>query len=235
MSDIPLDGPDIAPIREALFQSVIQDHKAEQSFARVKSRAAWWIGGIGAAIGVIGMCCGTAAVVYLKPVVQYTTIDTATGAIVESFGAKDAPKHFNERVIERYLTDYIELRERFVWQLDPETFHRVTLMSSPEEQKRYKLERDKQDPAKLYGMNGYARVTHIGPFRKTGNGRDGTLEYDVQFTKSELLSANMTRPKTVHMTARIGFQFHPELPMSEQDRHHNEAGLYVVYYNASAD
>jgi type IV secretion system protein VirB8 len=193
------------------------------------------VGAAGAVIGVLGVATAAAVAVSHAPTVRYTEIDDASGVIRESFGAQDAPSHFNERVLRHYIAEYIELRERFVWQLDPETDHRVKLMSSPDEQRRYASDRSKSDPAGRYGMHGYARVTKFVSFTPRGKGRDGTLEYDVQFVKSEVLAADLSRVVTTRQTARIGFQMHPELPMNDQDRLNNESGMMTVVYNASPD
>lgn len=238
MSDVALPpvDPIVADMREPLFGSVTRMHQREEQAAASLSRAGWWVGGIGAGIGVLGMTCLTAALIYITPPVRYTVIDKQTGVIEESFGAKDAPAHFSQRVIEHYLAEYVRLREQWVWQLDPQTYHRVAIMSSPDEQKRYVAERAKENPGKLYGQDGYARVDvdpHMVPHAK---GRDGTLEYDVRFTKTALLATNPGKPVTTREVAHVSFQFHPELPMaSQQDRIDNEAGLYVVFYSKSTD
>lgn len=237
MSDeLLLTPPDerVSAIRDGLFHDVIAAHRAADVYNRERSRAGWWVGGIGAAIGVLGLCAAVVVAVYAKPVRLYTEIEDSSGVIHESFGAKDAPDHFNDRVINHYLAELVGLHERFVWQMDPETDHRVKLMSSPAEQVRYQADKDKADPATKYGMNGYARVVHFTAFTQRAKGKDKTLEYDVQFIKGELL-ANTNDPKTIRMTARIVFQFHPELSMNDQDRLDNEAGLYVISYNSSAD
>jgi len=236
--DLLLPPPDerLSGIRDELFHDVIAAHKAAEAFNRERSRAGWWVGGIGAAIGVLGMVVAAVMSIHAKPVVRYTEIDDASGVIHESYGAKDAPAHFNERVIDHYLAEYVGLRERFVWQIDSQTYHRVQIMSSPAEQSRYAARRLADDPAVKYGVNGYASVTHFTAFTRRAEGKDNTLEYDVQFIKSELLAADSSRIKTTKMTARIVLQFHPELPMaSEQDRYDNEAGLMVISYNSSDD
>jgi type IV secretory pathway component VirB8 len=61
---------------------------------------------------------------------------------------------------------------------------------------------------------------------KIGAGTGGTLEYDVSFERTD--SKN---PLSQLHTVQILFQFHPELPMSQQDRLHNEVGLQVTNYS----
>jgi type IV secretory pathway component VirB8 len=232
---LPPPGDQFSGLRDAIFHDVIAAHEAEQYYNRERSRAGWWVGGIGAALGVLGVCAATVMAVCARPAVRYTEIDDSSGVVRESFGAKDAPDHFNDRVTNHYLREYIGLRESFVWQMDPETDHRVKLMSSPGEQRRYQADRDANPPADRYGMSGYARVTHWTAFTLRAKGKDRALEYDVQFVKGELLAGNTGQVRTTHMTARIVFAFHPELPMNDQDRLDDESGLMVLSYNASAD
>jgi type IV secretion system protein VirB8 len=238
MSDDVLLAPSddrIATIREPLFANIIAAQRAEEQYNAERSRAVWWIGGIATALIVLLAAALVVVVVYHRPVVRYTEIDDASGVIRESWGATDAPDHFNDRVVRHYLAEYIGLRERFVWQMDPETDHRVKLMSAPAEQARYAEDKAKADPATKYGMSGYARVLKFVAFTPRGKGRDKTLEYDVQFIKGEVLSNNLQKPVETHITARIVFQFHPEISMSDQDRLDNESGLFVISYNSSAD
>lgn len=235
--DLVLPPPDerVSSIRDAIFHDVIAAHREADVYNRERSRAGWWVGGIGAGIGVLGIVAATAMAIHYEPKRIYTEIDDASGLIRDSFAATDAPSHFNNQVINHYLSEYVGLRERWVWQMDPETDHRVKLMSSPDEQARYQADRAKDAPAERYGMNGYARVTHFTAFTLRARGKDRTLEYDVQFIKSELLASDSGQIKTSHMTARVVFQMHPEITMSDQDRLDNEAGLYVISYNSSAD
>lgn len=232
-----LSAPDDrAPkLREAIFQEVLSVHEAQQHYNQERSRAGWWVGGIGAAIGLIGVASAAVMAANFAPVARFTVIDESSGTVRKSFGAKDAPDLFTDRVTRRYLTEYVELRERFVWQIDNEADHRVKIMSSPAEQARYAADRAKESPMSRYGLNGYARVTKFVNFQLRSKGKDKTFEYDVQFVKSEVLASNLTAAVTTRMTARIVFQFHPELKMADQDRLHNEAGLMVISYSANPD
>lgn len=236
--DRPRKGERLSDLREHLFKASVSAHKAEQEYNRTLSKAGWWVGGIGAGIGVLGMTAAVACMIWLTPRVVYRTIDLGTGIISESFGAKDAPAHFNERVIRHYIAGYIENREQFVWQTDPSTDHLVKLMSAPAEQQRYADEKAKLNAGERYGLTGYARVKKFVWWKPidTSSARDKTLEYDVQFIKTEVLASDPSRTVDTRETARIIFQFHPELPVpSDQDRLDNEAGLMVINYHADAD
>lgn len=235
--DLLLEPPDerFAAARDVVFHDVIAAHKAEQHYNRERSRAGWWVGGIGAAVGVLGLLTAATVAIYAKPVRLYNEIDDSSGVVRESVGATDAPDHFNERVVKHYLAEYVTLRERFVWALDSETDHRVKLMSAPAEQVRYAADRSKESPAAKYGMSGYARVLRFPAFTFRGKGKDRVAEYDVQFVKSEILASNPTTPTETRMTARVIFSFHPEINMNAQDRLDNEAGLFVLSYSATAD
>ena len=235
--DLLLEPPDeqLASHRDAIFANVISAHNAERAYNKERSNAGWWIGGIGAAIGVLGVAAAAIVAVSHQPQVQYREIEDASGTIRASFGAKDAPDHFSERVIKHYLSEYVGLRERFVWAIDPETDRRIKLMSSPAEQARYAADREHDAPGTKYGVNGYSRIIRFIAMTLRGKGKDKTFEYDVQFVKGELLSSNPNSPVETRMTARIVVQFHPEIEMSQQDRYDNEAGLYVISYGATAD
>jgi type IV secretory pathway component VirB8 len=240
MNDAPEDflleppDPEFVGVREQIFHEVIAAHTAADRFARERWRAGWWVGGIGATIGLVASCAMMVVVAYHRPQIRYREIDPVSGVIRASYPAADAPRHFNTQVIQHYLSEYISARESFVWQIDAVLDHRIKIMSSPEEQRRYQMDREKRNPGKLYGAIGYARVTRWIGWRQAGKEKN-TYEYEVQFELGELLAADPTRAREVRKTARIVFEFHPELMMSEADRIDNEAGLVVFFYNSSED
>lgn len=224
----------IEALREPVFLDVLHVHEAEKNFNKERSRAGWWAGGIGSAIGVLGVLSTLVVAVSHQPQVRYTEIDDASGVVRMSWEAKDAPDHYNDRVIKRYLREHIENYLTFTWQLDPQYDYRVKLMSSPDEQKRYAAWRAERDLGTRYGTTGYARVTKFTGWQPRATGKDKTLEWDVQCVLSEVL-ANTTRVVESRWTVRVAFQFHPEVAMSEADREVNESGLYVVMLNPVQD
>jgi hypothetical protein len=151
-----------------------------------------------------------------------------------SWEAKDAPDHFNDRVIKHYLREHIEDYMGFVWQLDPQYDYRVKLRSSKDEQARYIKWRDDRNLGTRYATTGYARVTRFTGWKPRETGTDKTQEWDVQWVLSEVMAGTSQVVET-RWTGRIAFQFHPEIPMKESDREVNEAGLYVVLFNPVQD
>jgi type IV secretory pathway component VirB8 len=229
----------VPALREPIFHDVLSAHRAEMRFNDERSRAGWWVGGIGAGLAVILAITTAAIAIGHQPQVRYTVINAEDGIIRESVGPKDAPQYYSEQVIRHALKDYNDHRQRFVWQLDPETYHHVAMLSSPDEQLRYDEERQKQKPGERYGTMGYSKVIRYpgvdADFRRRAKGKDGTLEYEFQFVKGEVLAANPTIPVETKWTVRMIFQFHPELKMKDQDRLDNESGLRVIFYNAIED
>lgn len=90
--DVLLEPTDerMSEIRDGIFHDVIAARNAERAYNRERSRAGWWVGGIGAAIGVLACGALTAVAIYAKPVRIYTVIDSAAGVIYDSYGAQDA-------------------------------------------------------------------------------------------------------------------------------------------------
>jgi type IV secretion system protein VirB8 len=234
MSDIAFIPETVpAEMRQTLFAEVISFRAEERRFDRDRRHAGWWIGGIGAAIGVLGMVCA-ASVLPLKqpPKPIYLEVDRSTGWVGEVAGAADAPKLFTDGLAERALREYIQDRESYVWQTDDQAFHLVALESSPDEQKRYAEDRRQHPPSVTFGRDGYARCDNWH-FTRRGNGKDSTIEYEVRFYKTETKGGAVGLPQP--WTALVALQFHPELTMSSQDRLINPAGLQVVSYSSFAD
>jgi type IV secretion system protein VirB8 len=240
MDDEFLPPDDESSFRDPVFNDVLLVHEANVAAHRDHNRMAWRIATGGMLMGLVGVGALAFAFIVNKPEIRYDVIDPQSGIIHRSFGAKDAPTKFSDRVIDHYLTEYISNRETWVWQLDPLVFHEVAIMSSPDEQKRYAAERLKDNPKEKYGQDGYARVARFldpsaGGFHRITKGANGTFEYDVQFLKGEVMAADPNKPVEIWETARIVFQFHPQLAMAEQDRLQNEAGLYVLSYYVRSD
>jgi len=232
MSDVAIGVG--AAARKLLHRQVIEDHKAERRQAR-DNRLAWKVCGIAGLSAAVLMARSQIVVaVTYAPRDRFAVIDNYSGRIVRVVTSADAPEWFTEKVIRHYLSDYIEMRERWVWQLDSESFRRATAMSAMDEQTAYAQKRKDDDWGKRFGANGYRRITRWGDMTFRQKGKDRTLEYDFQFRVAEFVP-NSGKVTERNYTARIIFQFHPDLQQTDQDATKNEAGLYVLHYHSRED
>jgi type IV secretory pathway component VirB8 len=114
-------------------------------------------------------------------------------------------------------------------------FHRVTLMSTPDEQTRYKAMHDAPvAPARALRDRGYVQIDNF-QFWPVGDGTAKTHEYVVKFDRREMHAGQPVPLKGEPYTAQIAFQFHPEYPMATPDRRLNVTGLQVLSYRIHAD
>ena len=70
--------------------------------------------------------------------VKFFLVDKSTGIIGEPVGLQDAPKLFGAAVEQQYLRRYVEAREGWVPEMDERNDHVVKIMSTPDEQARYR-------------------------------------------------------------------------------------------------
>lgn len=216
--------------------SEANEYRAERAMMGAAAlKAGFWIGGIGATIGVLGMVCAATLFPLKTREVEYYTVNQNTGYVGPSVGAKDAPTLFNQQVAEFALREYVELRENYQFETDPIAFHRVTLMSSPDEQVRYKAMHDApMAPARALRDHGYVQTTNF-QFWLVGDGKAKTREYVVKFDRYEMHAGQPAPLRGDPYTAQVSFQFHPEYPMSAPDRRLNVYGLQVTSYRVEAD
>jgi type IV secretion system protein VirB8 len=215
--------------RKAHYAEVRSLAAEEQRYRRDRWLAGWIVGGAGVLIGLLGIGAGVSRLLTWQPPQQhYVILDEESGKVLATAGPTDAPKYFNAAMIEGALANYVELRESYDYYADSLNFHQVAIMSTPDEQARYAAWHNPPAataPGVVYGQNGWVRVSDIHP-TKIGTGSGGTLEYDVSFERTDSRS-----PLPQLHTVQIIFEFHPELPMSPQDRLHNELGLQVMNYS----
>jgi type IV secretion system protein VirB8 len=202
---------------------------------RAALRVGFWVGGTGAAIGVAGMVCAATLFPLKTRVVEYYTVNQSTGYVGPSVGATDAPTLFTQQVAEAALQTYVEQRENYLFETDGLAFHRVTLMSTPDEQARYKTMHDEpKAPARALRDRGYIQIENF-QFWPVGEGKAKTREYIVKFDRRVMPAGQPVPTKGDPYTAQISFQFHPEYPMALPDRRLNVTGLQVMSYRVHSD
>jgi type IV secretion system protein VirB8 len=218
-----------------LFDAANSFQEDRYLMGRAALKAGCWIGGIGAAIGVAGMVCAATLFPLKTHELEYYAINQETGWSGPSVGAKDAPTLFTHQVMEAALQTYVELRENYLFETDGIAFHRVTLMSTPDEQTRFKAMHDAaSSPSRALRDHGYIQVENFQLF-PIGDGKAKTVEYVVKFDRRVMLAGQPVPPKGEPYTVQIAFQFHPEYPMATPDRRLNVTGLQVLSYRLHAD
>lgn len=218
-----------------LFDAANSFQEDRYLMGRAALKVGLWIGGIGTGIGVAGMICAATLFPLKTREVEYYTVNQETGYAGPSVGAKDAPTLFTHQVIESSLQTYVELRENYLYETDAVAFHRVTLMSTPDEQIRYKAMHDAPaSPFRTLRERGYIQVDNF-QFFPIGDGKAKTREYVVKFDRRVMPAGQPVPTKGDSYTTQIAFQFHPEYPMAAPDRRLNVTGLQVLSYRPQAD
>jgi type IV secretion system protein VirB8 len=221
--------------KKQLFAESNSFHEDRFLMGRAALRVGLWVGGIGVSVGVAGMVCAATLFPLKTREVDYYTVNQNIGYVGPSVGAKDAPTLFNEQVMEAALQTYVELRENYLFETDGIAFHRVTLMSTTDEQARYKAMHDEpKAPARVLRDHGYIQIDNF-QFWPVGTGKAKTHEYVVKFDRRVMPAGQPVPPKGEPYTVQISFQFHPEYPMAQPDRRLNVTGLQVMSYRVHSD
>lgn len=218
-----------------LFEDSSEYQKDRLLMGNAALRVSYWIGGTGVLVGVAGMICAATLFPLKTRVVEYYTVNQTTGYSGPSVGAADAPSLFNEQVAQFALREYVELRENYLFETDGVAFHRVALMSTGDEQVRYKAMHDAPaSPSRVLKDKGYVQVQNF-QFWLVGDGKAKTRDYVVKFDRFEMRAGQPAPLRGDPYTAHISFQFHPEYPMSSPDRRLNVYGLQVLSYRVDSD
>lgn len=221
--------------KQELFEQAGPLQAERLMMGRSALKAAWIIAGIGVGVGVAGMVCAATLFPLKTREVDYFVVNQETGYVGPSVGAKDAPALFSEQTTQYWVRAYFELRENYVYETDDLAFHRVTIMSSGDEQVRYKAMHDAPlAPSRALRERGYVRVDNFQIY-KIGDGKQKTEQYVVKFERKEMRTGQPVPLKGEAYTATIHFQFHPEFSMATPDRQLNPAGLQVLAYQVDAD
>jgi len=219
--------------KQSHFEGVRSYAQELRAMGASQRRAGWMVGLAGAGIGVVGILCAATAFPLKRTEVRFIQVDSSTGYVGPSLAATDAPKLFNEQTALHYLRQYVEAREGYVPQTDDLNFHRVAIMSSPDEQIRYAASRKEPlAPVSVLGKSGSVRVENFH-FSKVGSGKDNTLVYLARYDRT--IDRGGTPDKKQPWSAMVQFQWHPELTMSSADRQINPAGFWVIAYQAQPD
>jgi type IV secretory pathway component VirB8 len=227
--------------RKAFYEAAVARRAAaEEASAAVRNQGLMFgLGGL--FVGAVGIAA--ALVVYVKtpvpPPPGYILMDSSTGWIDQPIPAKDVPPAYPETIRQRAMRDFVVACESYVPQTwDKIDYHACMVQATPTEQKRREADigpAGPRYPRAVFGANGWAMPTAFLSFTKIGEMgtvTDKTFEYEVRYERTEVVNGRQTHP---HYTARMTFQFHPELKISTADRLINPSGLQTITFSTVRD
>ena len=219
--------------RQQYFNEVASYSSEIMLAARRARSTGWLVGAIGTAVGVLGILSAASLFPLKRTEVQFFEVDRSTGYIGASLAATDAPRLFSQQTAYHALRDYVDAREGYVPETDDLMFHKAAIMSAPDEQQRYAAMRKAPlSPPNALGRTGYVRIDNFH-ISQIGSGKGQTFVYLARFDRV-VVRGGQAEP-VEHWSATIQFQWHPELPMSAQDRLINPGGFQAVAYQAQPD
>ncbi len=208
------------------------------AFGRSSRRVGWIVGGIGAALGLLGMGSAALAISQWKPAEpQFIRID-GNGETHRPIRAVDAPQQFTEGTAKQYLRMYVEACESYRWETARVTSRRCSIMLSPQQQTRYAdwfAASNPVSPQARFGRVGEVRIqSNSFSYNLLGTGRDNVQLWSVRFVKIEVADKNGAALCLPWMNT-VQFKWMPMLEMSPEDREVNHAGFQAITYDSQPD
>lgn len=206
------------------------------SASRAFRRAGWAVGAVGAGLGLLGLGFACYATVALRPPPpEYIPLD-AMGVPRQAVRAVDAPvQAFTDATSKYYLRKYLDHCEVYHPDMAKLTATRCLLLLAPPAQERWAAgfaNTNAQSPQRRLGANGSVSVEGIPTYALVGKGRGGTEVWNVQFTKAERRGTERT---CTPWLLQVGFQWRPDLEMSDEHRTFNLAGFQVIEFTSQPD
>lgn len=217
------------PDLKAYFEEARRWDQDRLAGALRSRRRAWIVAGISSILAL----AATGAVVALTPLKTVepfvVRVDQATGAVAVMSGLSDASAvTYDEAVSKYFLAQYVRHREGYLDAAREENFRQVSILSTPDEQRRWAdLYRgsNPSSPQNLYGRDAEAiiairAITFINPqvanirFRRTVRSGQQIIESD--------------------WIATVAFAY-SRAPMLETDRLRNPLGFQVRSYRADPE
>lgn len=213
--------------KDAHYAKVMTYDEEMRRMGAAARKTGWIVGGVGVAVGVVGMVCA-ASVLPLKPPpeMRYIEVDRSTGYVGEPASVKDAPKTFGEKTAEFYLSLFLSSCVGYDRASAKVMLHRCAVFSTPDQQARYAdwidPKKNPDSPAALYGERGVAYPDNFR-FSRIGTASNGTQIYLVRYDLNVSVPGESVRIEP--WSTNVEFQWHPELPMLDSDRTINLAGF----------
>jgi type IV secretion system protein VirB8 len=187
-----------------------------------------------AILGVVACGVGIAALAPLKEKILVPIVENKVTGLPEILSTLNETTETEPEILSKYfLTQYLTARESY---LDAEAsfaFHKVSVMSSPNEQKRFGLwynPSNPESPQLLYGKKEVAEV-HIRAISLLSPGLA-----QVRFTRiARDVDGDQTKGRRSDYAATIEFHYEHKLKMTEADRLLNPLGFWVTSYRVDVE
>lgn len=203
---------------------------------RAFRRAGWIVGGIGAAIGVIGIGAAmkmAADWTPSEPVVM--TIDRSTGQMAPAMRAIEAPQSYTDGTVKQHLRLLVEACEGYHFDTRRVMHDRCLLFLSPATQEVYSRwfdVRNPKGPQAVLGRTGSAVPNNID-FTPLVRGANGTQVWNARYTRVERLPEGVVTCRPWLMT--ISFRWRPEVKFTAAEREINLGGMQAHEYQSQPD
>lgn len=234
MNDLPnlFQARPIEPqTADAYFAHVESLEAAQIRAARRWRTAAWTVAG-GACAVAVAACLALAELAPLHTVEwRLVRVDSTTGVVDEVSSLRDAPKDVNEATARYFVGRYVEARESYIPQEVQHDFRTVSLMSAPDEQRRYAGQvnaSNKESPQVRLGKRGFIRahINSVSILSPTLAQARVTLEEH---------DGGVDAPKVSHVIASMAYEWRPDARMTNADRQVNPLGFLVTEYHTDPE
>lgn len=214
---------------KAYFEQVASYEASERGRDRRIARLGFTVGGIGAAIGLLGVIAA-ASLAPLKTVIPLVfRVDNTTGAVERVYDVQGGQMAAQEAEKRFFLWQYVRLRQSYAAPEAETSFNAVALMSSPQVQNEY--------AAAFKGTNPNSPQVQLG--------KDGSAT--VRWVSTSFLGPKLAQVRFVQlgskagaelppqrMVATIAFDFAPG-QLSSSAMNVNPLGFIVTSYRADVE
>lgn len=228
---------------EEFLQAARERQAATEKDSRDRQSMWFLVGFGGMAMGLTAMGISFAVVEKMPPAQpqKYVLIDRASGAVVPSADAKDAPLLYPEATRRAELRALIVSCEGYAPQTWAKVdFHNCMIRLTPSEQKRRDLDIGVDGvryPPRIFGPTGWAMPNDfpLGGFvflGTTGTSPGEVYHYSVRYERTEVVAGTEQHAR---YTADVVFMFRPDLKINANDALVNPARMQVASFSTVKD
>lgn len=230
---VPARGLDDAEKAEHLRNAPLRADDAIQA-SKAYRRTGWVFGLAGSAALCAGAGALGAAVWTWRPAEPVYGGILPDGTVQPLLRAVQAPERFTDATAKQYLRMYLDVCEHYQYDAARLRARRCALLLSPQQQEAYARWFAPSNPDGFqgaFGRGGSVSVADRVTYTKYGQ-QGRTQVWTARFVRVEYKDRTVRcRP----WQATLSFQFRPELPMGEEDRTWNLAGMQITDRTSQPD